>query len=486
MSGSTTLTYGLGPGGFVRMRLPEIRRAIFNDITARTGISLNETPDEFTGQFISVFAEREAALWELLEKTYLSAYPVTATGLSLDLAVAFAGVRRLQPARSRASVYFSGSPGTVIPQGSVVQSTSIPDSDNKAPRFYLETTTTLDKSIAVEAMLSVLAPVIADTSYYVTINNQQYTYTAKSGDVPSQVVTAIRNLIPSISVVSDNNLFISQPTPFSVSWSPSFVINYISVATDVVSESFGAIQAPAGSLTQIINQVQGWSAARNPYAAIPGQTLETDDSLRARYSLGVYRLGAGTVPSIYANLAQDIPGVVSVKVFENTNLEVDADGRPGKSLEAVIEGGDNQVIFNRIHALKPAGITAFGNTSGFVRDQDGYLHPVAFSRPEQRWVWLKMTLATTQEESVPGDIAGRAALAAVNAGNLLQTGQDVLLQRIAAAPFAVTTGIARVTMRAAITAPNAPAPSDNSYGTIDIPMGPRQKANFDISRVTVA
>jgi hypothetical protein len=29
---SETLSYGLGAGGFVRMRLPEIRRAIFDDL----------------------------------------------------------------------------------------------------------------------------------------------------------------------------------------------------------------------------------------------------------------------------------------------------------------------------------------------------------------------------------------------------------------------------------------------------------------------
>jgi uncharacterized phage protein gp47/JayE len=467
------------------MRLPEIRRAIFNDHAARTGIRLDETPDSFTGQHIAVFAEREAALWELLEQVYLSAYPATATGVSLDLAVSFAGVRRLQPARSRANVYLSGSPGTVIPQGSLIESTIIPESENVAPRFYVETVTTIDKASVVEAMLLISNPIVAGTQYYVTINNQQYSYTALPGQVPSQIVGALRGFIPNISVGSGGNLFISQQVPFSISWSPSITVSYLTVAADVVSEGFGAIEAAPGAISRIINSVQGWAAARNPFAAVPGQTIETDDDLRARYSLGVYRLGAGTVPSIYANLTQDIPGVVSVRVFENTTLTTDADGRPGKSVEVVIEGGDNQVIFNRIHALKPAGIQSYGNTTGFVRDRDGYQHPVAFSRPEIRWVWLRMTLATTQEESVPGDVAGRATTAAVAAGNLLETGQDVFLQRIASAPFLATTGLARVTITAAVTAPNAPAPALTAYVSTDLPMGPRQKANFDISRVTV-
>lgn len=467
------------------MRLPEIRRAIFNDVVARTGVSLNESPDEFTGQFVSIFAETTAAMWELLEATYLSPFPETATGVSLDRAVSFAGVRRLQPARSRASLYLSGAPGTVIPQGTFVQSTVIPEADNIAPRFYVETTKTIDKASVVEAMLTIPSPVISGTQFYITVNNQQYSFTSTPGQVASQVATALRNLIPDISAVSGANIFVFQSVAFSINWSPSIEINYLTVVTDAVSESFGGVTAPAGTLTRIVNQVQGWSAVRNPYAAIPGRLLENDDELRSRYTLGVYRLGAGTVSSIYANLVQDIPGVVSVKVFENTTLTNDADGRPGKSIEAVVEGGDNDVIFRRLHDLKPAGINAYGNTSGFVRDVDGYLHPVAFSRPEMRWIWLRLNVATTLEETVPGDIGGRAALAVVRAGNQLGTGQDVFVQRIAAAPFTATSGIARITLTAAVTAANAPAPPVTSFTINDIPIGPRQKAHFDISRVTV-
>src|SRR5690349_21710010 len=134
---SATLAYGLTPGGFVRMRLPEIQRAIFDDLAAATGEPWDETPNSFMGQLVAVFAEREAALWELLEQVYLSAYPVTASGQSLDLATSYAGVRRLQDSRSRVPVILFGTQGTVVPQGSIIESTELPPGFTRPPRFQL-------------------------------------------------------------------------------------------------------------------------------------------------------------------------------------------------------------------------------------------------------------------------------------------------------------------------------------------------------------
>src|SRR4051812_37179632 len=96
----TSLTYGLNSGGFVRMRLPEIRQLILSQLKIRTGYDFDDSPDSFTGQLIAVFSEELARLWEQAELTYLSPYPITAQGIPLDLAVSYAGVRRLEPARS--------------------------------------------------------------------------------------------------------------------------------------------------------------------------------------------------------------------------------------------------------------------------------------------------------------------------------------------------------------------------------------------------
>lgn len=479
MSG-TTISYGLNPDGFVRMRLPEIRRAILNDLAARTGHTFDETPDSFTGQFISIFAEREAALWELAELAYLSAYPATAQGIPMDLAVSYAGVTRIQPVKSRAPAYLFGLLGTVIPAGSVVQSTA--GGSELPAKFTVETTTTLNKAAAVSVSLSVPAVVVAGTVYSIDIDGQRYAYTSTAGQTAAQVATALDAITPISATASGAIIIVFRPTPFAVNWSPSLTLNYITCAATLVSEIIGPIAALAKTLTRILTPIPGWSQVYNSSDATPGTTLETDEALRARYQVGVYRLGAGTVPSILANLLQNVPGVLSAKVYENITDVTDLDGRPPHSIEAVVEGADTQLIFNQLHALKPAGITAHGNTSGTVIGTDDYSYPLKFSRPEIRWIWLRATLTTTLEETVPGDVSMRSVAAMVALGSTLGPGQDVLLQRIAAAPFEATTGVARVVLTAAVTPPNAVAPT--LYSAADIVIGPRQRASFDASRVT--
>lgn len=305
--------YGLTPTGFVRMRLPEIQAAILADFKSRTGLDLDPSPDSVTGQLVATFAERIAALWEEAERAFLSAYPVTAEGLSLDLAVSYAGVSRL----------------------------------------------------------------------------------------------------------------------------------------DAGSEFF----------------------------------REPDDLLRARYRLGVHRLGAGTIPAIEANLAQDIAGVLTVRVYENTGDSPDADGRPPHSIEAVVEGGDDAAIAALLRRVKPAGITAHGNTFWVVPDPSGREQAVWFSRPEPRLIWLRATLETYGEEAVPGNVAALAAEAMVLEGAALGVGQDVLLQRIAAAVFPATAGVARVRLEAASAIPGG---VPGAFSTGDIAIGPRERAAFHLDRVDIA
>lgn len=479
----SSLTYGLNSGGFVRMRLPEVRRAIYNDLTSRTGLVFDESPDSFTGQFVSVFSDREAALWELLEQVYLSAYPVTANGIPLDLAVSYSGVRRLQPVRSRALVYLYGTPGTVVPAGSLVQASVAADAADIPPRFFIETTTTITKTAAVIVSLTVPGPVVEGTIYWVDVDGVRYSHTATTGQNETAIAAALDAQIGNDAVATGETLVIQKAEAFVTDWSNNLTTNYVATPAQLLSEEFGPIPVAEGKLTEILSPVLGWNSVRNPFSAVLGQLLETDDALRVRYALGVYRLGAGTLPSIYANLIQNVPGITSLRVFENPTAFVDGDDRPPHSIEIIAEGGDNDAIYRELFRIKPAGIGTYGNTLGTVRAADGYVHNVRFSRPELRWVWLRITLATNSEEVIPGDIRGRVVAAILAEGAKFVAGQDLLLQRLQAAPFSATTGLSSVAISASVTVANGNQPPASAYFTTDVPMGPRQKAVFDISRI---
>jgi uncharacterized phage protein gp47/JayE len=483
---SETLSYGLGAGGFVRMRLPEIRRAIFDDLRTRTGQTFDETPDSLTGQFVSIFAEREAAIWELAEAVYLSAFPATAQGVALDYAVSYAGVIRIQPSFSAARLLFYGDQGTVVQVGSVIESTYLEPGSPSLARFELPADVTITRDNAADLLLIVPAPVAAGSSYTVMWNGLGATYVAETGDSATDVVNALAAdlIVLGATVSASSDRFrITSLTSFTTEWSASLTLGELGSPGTVLALEQGAVAAPAGSLTTIVTPTSGWNAVRQPAAASLGTLLETDEDLRARYATGVYRLGAATLPSIKANLEQDIRGVSSLAVYENSTSATDTDGRPPHSIEVVIEGGDSGDIAARIFALKAAGITAYGNTSAVALDDTGFPHPIGFSRPEPQLVWLKAVLTTTNEETVPGDVAERARQAMVAAGNDLGVGEDVLLQRIAAAVFAATTGVARVALTAVVS-DTTPAPGD--YTSTDITIGPRERAAFSAARTQVS
>jgi hypothetical protein len=482
----STLRYGLNSGGFVRMRLPEIKRMIFDAYFQRTGEAMDESPNSFTGQNVAIFAERAAELWELAEQVYLGAFPATAPGgVPLQQAVSYSGVLQLQPTRSRAVAYFVGDPGTSILAGTAVRGTLIAENENVAPIFRTENQVDISKASVVSAELVFPQTILAGDTYSVSINSQSYSTVAATGQTSGQIAQTIKQLIGSAAVTTDNVINISSSNPFSIDWSSNIKANSITTPGYLIADAAGPVVAVGNTLTQIQTPVTGWKSVYNPFDAVPGKFLEDSEDLRTRYKRGVYRLGAGTLPSIYANLTQDIPGITNAKVFENNTATTDAEGRPPHTVEAVVEGGDTQLIFDRLHQLKPSGITAFGNTSGFVVGDDGYKHPLFISRPEERWVWLRLQLTTTNEEIIPGDLSGRATAAIVAAGNALEFGQDVLLQRVASAAFGATTGLSRVKLTAAISAPFAPVPATTSFKEDDIVIGARQKAKFDVSRVSV-
>jgi uncharacterized phage protein gp47/JayE len=483
---SDTLTYGLTAGGLVRMRLPEIRRAIFDDLRVRTGQTFDETPDSLSGQFVAVFAEREAALWELLEATYLAAYPATATGVSLDYAVSYSGVTRIQPSYSTARVLLFGTQGTLVEIGSIVESTYLAEGEASPARFATTSDTVITRDQAANILFNVPATVNTGDVFSVTYNGSTVSQTAQTGNSATFIATNLASQLVALgaTVSTGGAAFrIVSNTSFSATWSANLTVTQLASQATVEALDTGQIAAPAGSLTRIVTVTPGWSSVQQPQDATLGTLLESDEDLRARYKTGVYRLGAATLPSIQANLQQDIAGLTSVTVYENSGDTTDGDGRPPHSVEVVVEGGDAAQIARRIYMLKAAGITAYGNTSGTVVDDTGYVHTIGFSRPVQQLVWLKAVLTTTTEEPVPGDVAERARQAMVAAGNDLEVGEDVLLQRIAASVFAATTGVARVTLTAVV---SATTPAAGAYLGSDIAIGPRQRAAFSAARTQVA
>src|SRR5690554_4448529 len=107
------MSFGVTPQGFERPTFEEIRQALIADARALLG-PVNTGAESAIGQQIAIQAERENAIWEALEATYLSQYPRSAGGLSLDGAVQLTGITRLGATRTVVTVQLEGNPGTTV------------------------------------------------------------------------------------------------------------------------------------------------------------------------------------------------------------------------------------------------------------------------------------------------------------------------------------------------------------------------------------
>ncbi len=122
------MTFGITTQGFVLKTLAEIEDELETALKAAFGANINTTPQSVFGQLKSIFAEREALLWELAQEIYNSQYPALAGDISLDHAASITGHVRLPALASQISgQQLTGTAGTEIPAGTLFSVDGNPD-----------------------------------------------------------------------------------------------------------------------------------------------------------------------------------------------------------------------------------------------------------------------------------------------------------------------------------------------------------------------
>lgn len=177
----------------------------------------------------------------------------------------------------------------------------------------------------------------------------------------------------------------------------------------IISVEVEAIEAgitsnvPSNTITVINTPVAGLNAVSNPTGATGGRDRETDKELRDRHAdIGANGLSS-SVNGIRSTILEDVPGVVSVSVIENSTNVTDGSGRPSKSFEAVVYGGSSADIAAAILKAKAAGIKAHGSTSVVVKDDSGNDQTIAFSFATSVNVWVKVDITTNVSYPTDGD-----------------------------------------------------------------------------------
>lgn len=200
-----------------------------------------------------------------------------------------------------------------------------------------------------------------------------------------------------------------------------------SVTVTATSAVPGAVAAVAGSITQINTPTRGWKGVTNAVAAAVGSDVEKDSALRIRQGQSVAIPSLTPFDAVDGALA-NISGVNRHKLYENDTGATDANGIPGHSIAAIVEGGDVTLIAQTIRGKKGQGVGTFGSTTAQVPDKYGNPHSISFSRPTNVSIYVNLMLKVfTGYTTQIGEQIKQAIADYINA---LTIGDDVLLSRL--------------------------------------------------------
>ena len=151
-------------------------------------------------------------------------------------------------------------------------------------------------------------------------------------------------------------------------------------------------------ITRIINPVAEVSGIQGVECIALGAEAETDYELRKRFEAAREGAGACTEASIKAAIMR-VPTVTSVSIIINDTLSEDSEGRPGKSFECFINGGENyyDLIGETIFEKTPIGIKSVGDISVVIKDEFGREHSVNFSHTSKIKVYVKLRIRTNPQ-----------------------------------------------------------------------------------------
>lgn len=201
---------------------------------------------------------------------------------------------------------------------------------------------------------------------------------------------------------------------------------------NVITVGIRAVQAgmqgnvPSNTITIIVNPIIGLDSVTNKKETIKGQDRENDIQFRERYSKSVAQRATNIYDSIRAHVLK-VTNVKDVKVKENDTMDI-VDGIPQKSFHTIVLGGINEEVGKAIFEKKPGGIQAFGNKYLDIIDSKGEKHPIGFSRPTPKDIWIKIDIS--QNGEYPSDGNNTVKNIVKEYIDNFKMGQDVVLYKI--------------------------------------------------------
>lgn len=191
----------------------------------------------------------------------------------------------------------------------------------------------------------------------------------------------------------------------------------------------GPITCPAGSLTTIVEPVEGLESVTNENDGIPGYDTESDNVFRERVTANFLNLHARAIlGAIIDNLAaiNDVTSVVGAENPTDDTQVVSGVTMDPHSIFVTVLGGDDITIAKVLSQQKTIGAATVGTTNvSYVDDYSGYIYSYKIFRPTQVTIYAQVQYSTNEYTPVNVATEITGILAEYIATNPLKVGQAV-------------------------------------------------------------
>lgn len=475
--------YGVTDKGFVLKRLDTILEEVHGDLTEGFGFDTRLENPSFLNVLVTTFAGQIADLWETAQDNYYAKYPATATGLSLDNAVQYGGIRRAASRRTSYRLHCTGQDGTYITEDAVVATDTSPEI-----RLYAanEFRITREACNSADIVVAVAQPGV----YTVSVNGQQYSYTSDDGEesgILSGLLEAVAGSGYDVSVENGNILRITDKDKSrsnALILSENLTTGSVTTIVPFVTQDYGRITLPTGVISKMVNNVAGFEKVVNLLEPVYGRAEESDIELRQSYIAKSALRSNTMIDSIVAELLNNVEHVESASGYENDTDTADARGLPPHSIEIVVEGGGNSEIAQAILRKKAGGIQTYGEVEVAVPGNYGDSIPVRFNRPEYLYTWLRLILHGDAGR-VPTNYAQLAIESLMEDGAQLMAGTSLLTQLLTNGIYDMVAGLTYIDIYTAYGTERTFVPGEGDYQKKNIIVTSRQKVLLDKTRIEV-
>jgi uncharacterized phage protein gp47/JayE len=477
------MEYGMTENGFVAKPFQTILEEERAAWKAAFGYDIDTSSESPEGAYIGNQAIKLAQLWEMLEGLYAAGDPDTASGVYLDRLVSLVNVQRDPAEATRVYAALWGDEGTEVPGGHLAKLTS-------GESFALQEGVILNREKLLGFSFKISA--LAASIYTFSLDGRPLSYTANWEDTEEtiqaglfdQIEAVFPGVYTAVNSGSDGMELHSAVgiVPF-VLFCEDLKIEIISLGAEGIYKALipGPIFAAIGTLNKIVSNVDGLDRIINYATGITGKDAESDTELRIEKNNRQKQAGGNEIA--IENALKNVSGVQYARVYSNRDIEP-VNGRPPKSYEAIVVGGLDQEIAGTIFEKGPAGVQAFGNTVVTVFDAMGFPWEIGFSRPENRFIWIKIAYSKNPEEAFPlnGEAMIKDTIDAWGAKHQ-EVGIDFIYQKLNLPIYEVPgVGFADITVAAT---DDLTPPEDEAYRAQNIVINERQIALIDKTRVSI-